>query len=41
MLSLAHFLALGAILMCLSAAGIFLNRKNIIILLMDIVLPIC
>ena len=36
MLSLAHFLALGAILFCLSVAGIFLNRKNVIILLMAI-----
>lgn len=36
MLSLAHFLTLGAVLMCLSVAGIFLNRKNIIIILMSI-----
>ena len=36
MLSLSHFLALGAILFCLSVAGIFLNRKNVIILLMAI-----
>ena len=36
MLSLPHFLALGAILFCLSVAGIFLNRKNVIILLMAI-----
>ena len=36
MLSLAHFLLLGAVLFCLSVAGIFINRKNIIILLMCI-----
>lgn len=34
MLSLAHFLVIGAILFCLSVAGIFINRKNVIILLM-------
>ncbi|MFT4560976.1 MAG: NADH-quinone oxidoreductase subunit K [Gammaproteobacteria bacterium] len=34
MLSLAHFLLIGAILFCLSVAGIFINRKNVIILLM-------
>jgi len=36
MLSLSHFLILGAVLFCISIAGIFLNRKNIIILLMAI-----
>ena len=36
MVSLAEFLVLGAILFCLSMAGIFLNRKNVIILLMAI-----
>ena len=36
MISLSHFLGLGAILFCISLAGIFLNRKNIIILLMAI-----
>jgi len=36
MLTLSHFLVLGAILFCISIAGIFLNRKNIIILLMAI-----
>jgi NADH-quinone oxidoreductase subunit K len=36
MLSLAHFLLIGAILFCLSVAGIFINRKNVIILLMCI-----
>jgi len=34
MLTLAHFLTLGAILFSLSVAGIFINRKNVIILLM-------
>ena len=36
MLTLQHFLSLGAILFVLSAAGIFINRKNMIILLMCI-----
>lgn len=36
MVSLSHFLVLGAILFCISVAGIFLNRKNVIILLMAI-----
>lgn len=36
MISLSHFLALGAILFCISMAGIFLNRKNLIVLLMAI-----
>ncbi len=36
MISLAHFLFLGALLFCISLAGIFLNRKNLIILLMAI-----
>lgn len=35
-LSLAHYLTLGAILFSLSAVGIFLNRKNLIVLLMAI-----
>lgn len=34
MLALADFLIVGAILFCLSVAGIFINRKNIIVLLM-------
>ena len=34
MLTLAHFLVIGAILFWLSVAGIFINRKNVIILLM-------
>lgn len=36
MISLSHYLVVGAILFCLSMAGIFLNRKNVIILLMSI-----
>jgi len=35
-LSLSHFLILGAILFTLSVAGIFLNRKNLIVILMCI-----
>ena len=35
-LALGHYLALGAALFCISVAGIFLNRKNVIILLMSI-----
>ena len=36
MLTLGHFLSLGAMLFALSVVGIFLNRKNIIVLLMAI-----
>ncbi len=36
MLTLAHFITLGALLFCISVTGIFLNRKNVIILLMCI-----
>lgn len=36
MISLSHYLILGAILFCISVAGIFLNRKNVLILLMSI-----
>ena len=35
-LSLSHFLILGAILFAISVVGIFLNRKNLIVLLMAI-----
>ncbi|QBE65212.1 NADH-quinone oxidoreductase subunit NuoK [Pseudoduganella lutea] len=35
-LSLAHYLVLGAILFAISIVGIFLNRKNVIVLLMAI-----
>jgi NADH-quinone oxidoreductase subunit K len=33
---LPHYIVLGAILFCISVAGIFINRKNIIVLLMSI-----
>lgn len=35
-ISLAHYLVLGAILFAISIVGIFLNRKNVIVLLMAI-----
>ncbi len=35
-LTLAHFLTLGAFLFAISVVGIFLNRKNIIVILMAI-----
>jgi NADH-quinone oxidoreductase subunit K len=35
-LTLTHYLILGAILFAISIVGIFLNRKNIIVLLMAI-----
>ena len=35
-ITLGHFLTLGAILFALSVTGIFLNRKNIIVILMAI-----
>ena len=35
-LTLGHFLSLGAMLFALSVIGIFLNRKNLIVLLMAI-----
>ncbi len=34
--ALADYLVIGAILFCLSVAGIFINRKNVIVLLMCI-----
>jgi NADH-quinone oxidoreductase subunit K len=36
MISMAHYLTVGALLFCLSVAGIFINRKNVIVLLMCI-----
>ena len=36
MVSLSHYLILGALLFAISVVGIFLNRKNVIILLMAI-----
>ena len=35
-LTLAHYLVLGAILFAISVVGIFLNRRNIIVILMAI-----
>ena len=35
-LSLGHFLALGGVLFAVSIVGIFLNRRNLIVLLMAI-----
>lgn len=35
-ITLGHYLAVGAVLFSLSVIGIFLNRKNIIVLLMAI-----
>lgn len=36
MITLTHFLVLGAIMFSLAVAGIFMNRKNLIVLLMSI-----
>lgn len=36
MVSLSHYLVLGAVLFTIGVVGIFLNRKNVIILLMSI-----
>ena len=36
MIPLNHFLVLGALLFAISVVGIFLNRKNLIVLLMAI-----
>jgi NADH-quinone oxidoreductase subunit K len=36
MITLGHYLSLGAILFALSVIGIFLNRRNLIVLLMAI-----
>ncbi len=36
MITLTDYLILAAILFCLSIAGIFINRKNVIVLLMSI-----
>ncbi|MEM7081796.1 MAG: NADH-quinone oxidoreductase subunit NuoK [Pseudomonadota bacterium] len=36
MIGLSHFLMLAAILFAISVAGIFINRKNLIVLLMCI-----
>ncbi len=36
MIDITHLLVLGALMFCISMAGIFINRKNVIILLMSI-----
>ena len=36
MIPLSHYLTFGAILFCIAVAGIFINRKNVITLLMAI-----
>ncbi len=36
MIPLSYWLVLGALLFCISVAGIFINRKNVIVLLMAI-----
>ncbi len=36
MITLIDYIALSAILFCISMAGIFINRKNLIVLLMSI-----
>jgi len=36
MTPISHYLILGAILFALSVAGVFINRKNVVILLMAI-----
>jgi NADH-quinone oxidoreductase subunit K len=35
-ITLDHYLIVGAILFCIAVAGIFVNRKNVIVLLMCI-----
>ena len=36
MIALSDYLVLGGVMFCMSVAGIFVNRKNVIILLMCI-----
>ena len=36
MITLAHYIVLGAVLFSISLAGLFINRKNVIVLLMAI-----
>ena len=36
MITLAHYLVLGAMLFAIAIVGVFLNRKNVIVLLMAI-----
>jgi NADH-quinone oxidoreductase subunit K len=35
-ITLSHYIVLGAILFCIAVAGLFINRKNVIVLLMAI-----
>ena len=36
MITLAHYIVFGSVLFCIAMAGIFINRKNVIVLLMAI-----
>ena len=36
MITLAHYIVLGTILFCIAVAGLFINRKNMIVLMMCI-----
>ncbi len=36
MIDISHLLTLGAVMFCISMAGIFINRTNVIILLLSI-----
>ena len=36
MITMSHYLVFSALLLCISVAGIFINRKNILLLLMSI-----
>tara|TARA_B110000014_G_scaffold260091_1_gene249185 strand:+ start:1280 stop:1585 length:306 start_codon:yes stop_codon:yes gene_type:complete len=36
MITITHYLVFSALLFCISIAGIFINRKNILLLLMSI-----
>ena len=36
MITMTHYLVFSALLFCISVAGIFINRKNILLLLMSI-----
>lgn len=36
MITLSHYLTVGALLLCIGLAGIFINRKNLVVLLMCI-----
>jgi NADH-quinone oxidoreductase subunit K len=35
-ITLSHFIVLGAVLFCIAVASLFINRKNVIVLLMSI-----